>query len=152
MSERNKLKGYALISTIFIGLICLLMLILLSGAILMQRKNADYIKKQIENKASADDIKEYLLTYLNNTLRIYVADSDSEALHNYLTNNESSIKFIYNNNFIKYSRSNDCFIIYSYFDEDYHKEDFYHYSISGNKIVYEFYNTLILEGRVDKCS
>lgn len=152
MPKNNKLKGYALISTIFICSICLLILLFSYNIALMERKKSESLKKYIVNSAAADSVKEYLLTDINDYIISSVHSIDTGTVHNFLNNHEGSIKLFYNASFIKYYKEKDCFIIYSYFNENSHREDYYNYYVSDNRIIYKFFNGFLIEGRVDTCS
>lgn len=152
MFKNNKLKGYALISTIFICSICLLILLFSYDIALMEREKSESLEKYIVNSTASDNIKEYLLTDINDYIVSNVDEIDTDTVHNFLNNHEGNIKLFYNTSFIKYYKGKDCFIIYSYFNENSHREDYYNYYVSDSRIIYKFFNGFLIEGRVDICS
>ena len=110
----------------------------------------------MKNYVTKEDInlenKEYLLTEFTSMLY-------NKSIEEGLSINRGNIKDLmvrridelklwHKDSFIIYNKDKDCIVISAYFDEYYHREDFYDYSVENGKLKWSYTNTIYVLGRI----
>ncbi|MDP4178256.1 MAG: hypothetical protein Q8900_07975, partial [Bacillota bacterium] len=69
-------------------------------------------------------------------------------IKSYFSVNYDKFKIIYKKSYIIYDITNDSFIMYSYLDDYYHREDIYSYKVVDGKVCFIYKNTVYNLGKV----
>lgn len=141
-------KGYVLLYTLILGLLCIIMAVCCFTLELQIRKNNLSYRNYCLKPNINEEYKENLLTLLNKSIKNSVADITSNNIKDYYILNCNSFKITYKKSYIIYDKNNDDFIMYSYYDEYYHREDIYKYKINEGKLIYMYVNTKYNLGKV----
>jgi len=147
-------KGSILVDTLLLGALCLVISLYLFTIELQEYKNTKSMNRYVRKVDVNQENNEWLLTDLISLVygkveekSLIVTDNNVKYV---LTQSTELIKIWHNNSFIIYNRVNDCFIINSYFDEYYHREDIYDYRVEGGKFKCNYRNTTYVLGKVNQ--
>ena len=147
-----KRKGSILINTLLLGALCLVVSFYLFTLELQEYKNTKIMKRYVTKVDINQENYEYLLTDLTSLIYSKAEEKNltvvESSIRDMLTQSTELIKIWHNNSFILYNRGNDCFVISSYFDEYYHREDIYDYCVESGKFKCSYRNTSYVLGKV----
>jgi len=147
-------KGSIIIDTLLIGTLVLTISLYLLKLEFEERKNVKSMENYVTKKDVNHENKEYLLTEF--TAMLYNKSSEEglniikESVKDLMSRRVDELKLWHNNSYIVYNKDKDCIIISSYFDEYYHREDFYAYSVEDGKIKWSYDNTIYALGKVKR--
>jgi len=147
-------KGSIIIDTLLIGTLVLTISLYLLKLEFEERKNVKSMENYVTKKDINQENKEYLLTEF--TAMLYNKSSEEglniikESLKDLMGRRVDELKLWHNNSYIVYNKDKDCIIISSYFDEYYHREDFYDYSVENGRIKWNYNNTVYVLGKIKR--
>ena len=147
-------KGSIIIDTLLIGTLVLTISLYLLKLEFEERKNVKSMENYVTKKDVNHENKEYLLTEFTDML--YNKSSEEglniikESLKDLMSRRVDELKLWHNNSYIVYNKDKDCIIISSYFDEYYHREDFYDYSVENGSIKWSYNNTVYVLGKIKR--
>jgi len=145
-------KGSTIIDTLLIGALILTISLYLFKMELEENKNTRSMKNYVTKEDINLENKEYLLTEFTSMLY-------NKSIEEGLSINRGNIKDLmvrridelklwHKDSFIIYNKDKDCIVISAYFDEYYHREDFYDYSVENGKLKWSYTNTIYVLGRI----
>jgi len=145
-------KGSTIIDTLLIGALILTISLYLFKMELEENKNTRSMKNYVTKEDINLENKEYLLTEFTSMLY-------NKSIEEGLSINRGNIKDLmvrridelklwHKDSFIIYNKDKDCIVISAYFDEYYHREDFYDYSVENGKLKWIYTNTIYVLGRI----
>lgn len=145
-------KGAIILDTLLIGTLVLTISLYLLKLEFEENKNVKSMEKYVTKADINIENRECLLTEF--TDMVYNKGNEEgltinkDSIKDLMSRRINEFKLWHNNSFIIYNKDKDCIIISSYFDEYYHREDFYSYSVENNKLKWSYANTLYSLGKV----
>jgi hypothetical protein len=147
---RNKLrtvkKGFIMIYTLIIGLLCLLVALYCLEFHYSNKTNATLFEKNLCKTPILYNSKEYLLTKLKTLIVEKTSDFTEGGIKVFFQSNAIE-NITYNHCYLKYDSINNCIIMFSYVDEYFHREDYYDCKVIDSNINFVYKCTIFKEGR-----
>lgn len=141
-------KGYILLYTQIILLLCILLVLIGFKLIIDQKANLYTFEKYVLNEKKDKKYKEYMLTSLNDFIKAKLVSINKEEIKNYFTLYGDKSIAIYENSNIRYSLEKDRFILTYQYEEGILKKDEYNYEVINELVKYTFKNSIFENGRL----
>ena len=136
-NKRGSKKGYVMLYSIILGLICMCLVIYSFTLSLKVRKNYLEQIKYSKNKLAIENDRDYLITKAKEKIYDNVKINNLEDVRKYLVNERHNYKITANVGVVEYDNVGDMIIIETYFDEGLHISDYYSYLLENEKIIFK---------------
>ncbi|MCM8711030.1 hypothetical protein M2651_08320 [Clostridium sp. SYSU_GA19001] len=145
----NIKKGYILIYILFIGMLCLLIVLSFFTMELKKTKDVVSYKDYIIMNKKEDEYREYLFTELYKNIIQNVIPLTSDCVDFYLNNNIISYDIDGKKGSLKYDLVSKKFLFESYVDDYCFKREIYEYKITNGNLKFIYNKTIFVEGRIE---
>jgi hypothetical protein len=140
-------KGYILVYTMIVALICILVVMLGMKILLDESENLKFFHKYVSVEKNEKKYKEYLLTYLGEYINKNIAQLSNDSIKDYFKLNSDTAISSFEKSYIKYNVSQDCFILIYKYENDVLKEDQYKYNVINNLLKYTYIGSIYVKER-----
>lgn len=144
----NKKKGFINLYLLLSGMLCSLMLVYCLKLSINEKMYVISNKRLTIDDGIYNERKENLFTLLNKQIEDKIIILNEENLKNYFDSTTGNIVNISGGS-IFYNKSDKLIVLATYYDNYYHREDYYLYRAPGGKIEYEYDDTAYLEGKME---
>jgi len=145
----KKQKGYILLYTLIISLLCMMIVMLSFKLIIDEKEDIHYLEKYVLREKLDKKYKEYLLASLSGIIKANSVPISNEGIINYFRSLDGTEIAHFNKSYVTYSLLLDSFIITYEFEAGSLQSDEYSYVVTNNIIKYTFKNSTYESGSVN---
>lgn len=140
MSGHKKRKGFIMIYTVIVLLLCACTIFYMFSYAVSERSSINDYKGCFENSKIDEGDKEYLFDTLNKKIYKNIYDVKNQNVKAYLQKLNNDFRIYHGNSYLMYCRENDRIKLVSYLSNGKIYESVFQYQIYDRKISYTLIN------------